>query len=52
MLELLVGYASPMRQSWGKKIRTVHTANFFFVSTEDDPFFHAANIEDSYSLVT
>ena len=47
-----VGYVSPMRQPWGKKIKTVHTANFLFVSTEDDPLLHAANIEDSYSLVT
>jgi hypothetical protein len=31
--------------------KTEHTANFFFVSTEDDPLLHGANIEDSHGLV-
>ncbi len=35
----------------GIKGKIGHTANFFFVSAEDDPLFHGANIEHSHSLV-
>ena len=31
--------------------KTEHTANFFFVSTENDPLLHGADIEDPHSLV-
>ena len=48
MLMLFVGKGI---RSWQETKQKGHTANFFFVPTEDDPFLHRANIEDSHSLV-